>query len=70
MKTIKLKIIGMKCMGCVNTVQNVLSKIQGVKEIKVDLAANQAIIIAEDSVKAEDLIDAINKKTSYKAQNE
>jgi copper chaperone CopZ len=70
MKTIKLKVMDMKCMGCVNTVQNVLSKIKGINDIKVDLETKRAIITAEDSLKAEDLIDAINKNTNYKAQLE
>jgi len=70
MKTIKLKVMDMKCMGCVNTVQNVLSKIKGINDIKIDLAKKEAIIIADDSVKSEELVETINKNTNYKAQLE
>ncbi|MCR4421448.1 MAG: heavy-metal-associated domain-containing protein [Exilispira sp.] len=70
MKRIKLKITGMKCMGCVSDVQNALSKVLGVKNINVDLGKNEATVDIEDLVKPEDLEDAINKNTNFKAHIE
>lgn len=44
METEILKIEGMTCTGCVNSVKNVLQKIPGVKSADVSLEQNQATV--------------------------
>lgn len=44
MQTEVVKIKGMTCMGCVNSVKNVLEKIPGVNGADVSLEQKQAVI--------------------------
>lgn len=44
MQTEIIKIKGMTCMGCVNSVKNVLEKIPGVNVADVSLEQKQAVI--------------------------
>lgn len=44
MQTEIIKIKGMTCMGCVNSVKNVLEKIPGVNGADVSLEQKQAVI--------------------------
>ena len=41
MTTITLNVGGMSCMGCVNSVKNLLSAVPGVQTVEVDLAAGR-----------------------------
>ena len=42
MKSIQLNITGMKCGGCVNTVENILKNSDGVKNVSVNLLTKSA----------------------------
>ena len=44
METITLKIGGMSCMGCVNSVKRLLAPLPGVTRVEVDLAGGSAEI--------------------------
>ena len=44
MQTEVIKIEGMTCMGCVNSVKNVLEKVRGVDSVEVSLEKKQATI--------------------------
>lgn len=44
METITLKISGMTCMGCVNSVTRVLKSAQGVADARVTLDPAQAVV--------------------------
>ncbi len=44
MQSIQIKINGMTCMGCVNSVETVLEKISGVNSVDVSLDKALAII--------------------------
>jgi copper chaperone len=44
MQTENIKIDGMTCMGCVNSVKNVLEKIPGVRSADVSLEQKQVTI--------------------------
>ena len=44
MQTTTIKIDGLTCMGCVNSVKNVLKAISGVSNVEVSLDQAQAII--------------------------
>lgn len=41
MNTLSLSVTGMSCMGCVNSVKNLLSALPGVANIQIDLASGQ-----------------------------
>lgn len=41
MQTITLRVTGMSCMGCVNSVKNLLGAVSGVGRVEVDLAAGR-----------------------------
>jgi copper chaperone len=49
MQTEIIKIEGMTCMGCVNSVKNVLEKIPGVDSAEVSLDQKQATIQYDDA---------------------
>ena len=52
MKTEKLTVSNMKCMGCVNAVKTGLSSIQGVSKVEVELStAIVTVTYNDDSVK-------------------
>jgi copper chaperone len=41
MNTLNLTVTGMSCMGCVNSVKNLLSTLPAVSNIQVDLASGR-----------------------------
>ena len=51
METLILKVTGMSCMGCVNSVKNLLSAISGTGAIDIDLASGQ-VEVAYDPAQA------------------
>ena len=51
MQTEVIKVEGMTCMGCVNSVKNVLEKIPGVSNANVSLEQHQ-VTIEYDAAKA------------------
>lgn len=44
MNTLTLKVGGMTCMGCVNSVKKLLSAIDGVEQVEIDLASGRVEI--------------------------
>jgi copper chaperone CopZ len=42
--SVKLKVEGMTCGGCVASVENALGRVAGVRKVKVDLAAGTAVV--------------------------
>lgn len=60
MQTVTLKVTGMTCGGCVNSVTNVLKAIPGVKDVTVTLTPGEATIqYDEQLVLPSQLISAI-----------
>ncbi len=60
MKTVNIKIQGMSCSSCVGRVEKTLSKIPSVKEAKVSLATNSAIVHYDEKLGApQDLVNAV-----------
>ncbi len=45
METTVVKVNGMTCMGCVNSVKKVLAALEGVQSVDVALDKNQATIV-------------------------
>ena len=64
-ETIGLKITGMYCAGCVDTVEGALRKVDGVEEAIVNLTLEKATI--SGSVNSENLLSAV-EKTGYGAE--
>lgn len=60
-----LKISGMHCKGCVESVEQALTDIEGVHQVTVDLDENEATVMYEDDkAQAEDFKEAI-KSAGY-----
>lgn len=49
MQRITLRVSGMTCMGCVNSVKNLLGAVAGVRGVEVDLASGQATVDIDPS---------------------
>lgn len=60
-----LKIGGMHCAGCVNSIQNRLLKLDGVKKCEVNLASEKAIIEFEPTLTSIPKIENAIKSTGY-----
>lgn len=56
---------GMSCMSCASRVKGALKEIEGVGEIKVDLASKQVEIQADDTLSQETIRNVI-KNAGYK----
>lgn len=55
-----LQVTGMSCMGCVNSVKRLLSAVEGVQTIEVDLAKGLVSVEHTEQVAAETLRDTID----------
>ncbi len=51
MNTLTLNVSGMSCMGCVNSVKNLVGALPGVSGVQVDLASGR-VEVAHDSALA------------------
>lgn len=58
MKTVELNIEGMHCEGCVNRVNNVVSKIKGIETFSVSLEDKKITLI----LKSDDVINNVKEK--------
>jgi len=56
MVTITLKVGGMTCMGCVNSVKRLLSLVAGVSRVEVDLAGGFAEVDYDPAVTGPDAL--------------
>ena len=62
MQTEIIKVNGMTCMGCVNSVKNVLEKIPGVSSADVSLEQKQVTVAYDDmTTRADQLKNAIKE---------
>ncbi len=57
----KYHITGMSCAACAARINNAVSKIAGVKEVKVNLLTNSMLVTYEDNVTSKDIISAVEK---------
>ncbi|MDX5474450.1 MAG: heavy metal translocating P-type ATPase [Bacillaceae bacterium] len=62
-----LSINGMTCASCVNRVEKAISGVNGVEEVTVNLASNQAQVIGTQKLHTEDILNAV-KKIGYEAK--
>lgn len=62
MKELTVQIVGMNCGGCVNGIHSALTALDGVHNVRVDLAGNQAIVqLDEEQVSKAQIITAIEE---------
>ncbi len=60
-RTVKLAVSGMHCENCVAKVDKALRGVEGVKDVKVDLKAQTAMVtLASATVKSDALIKAVD----------
>jgi copper ion binding protein len=60
METLHLTVTGMSCMGCVNSVKNLLGAQPGVSQVHIDLASGQVDVeYAAEQVQPAQLRQAI-----------
>ncbi|MGV8813536.1 MAG: heavy-metal-associated domain-containing protein [Gelidibacter sp.] len=56
---------GMTCGGCVKTVEEALSQIEGVKAVSVSLSPPQAVIHADSAISTAQLQAVLSKAGNY-----
>ncbi len=61
MKEVELKIEGMTCMHCVNTVKRALQGVEGVSEVDVSLEEKRAYVRLEKEVPYQTLKKAVEE---------
>ncbi len=61
----KLKVNGMSCGSCVQTVEKVLKGVDGVTSVQVSMSPPEAIIEKADSVTLDQLNSALSKAGGY-----
>ena len=66
MKKIVMYIQGMHCASCASNIEKSLSKINGIKNIRVNVIMKKGYAEIEDNVKEEDIKNAV-KKAGYTA---
>lgn len=63
MSQIRLKVSGMKCGGCVGSIQDALRELKGVEEVSVSLEKGEVSVVFQDDVVTEsDIKQAILNK--------
>jgi len=65
MKKYNISIDGMHCASCGANVERSLKKVQGVKNVSVSVLMKRGTVEGEDSVKADQIKEAVSK-TGYK----
>lgn len=61
MKTINLKIYGIDCIACVNDIENILNKIDGVENAKVNYSTSLATIMLNKDIDLDSLYKELNR---------
>jgi len=67
-KQVQIRVVGMNCGHCVNSVKNIIQELDGIEKTDVSLKNMDATVIFDDSkVTVEAIIDNINSSNIYKA---
>ena len=66
MKSVTLKIQGMHCTGCAQTIEMLLGAEQGVKEADVSFESKSARIVYDAAVANENGLTAVIEKAGYR----
>lgn len=67
MKTTIIDIDGMSCMSCVSSIEKELYKVEGVKQVNIDLGTKQGIIKADDHLGIAEFKAAVENAGIYTA---
>ncbi len=67
-KVFVIDVEGMTCKVCPIAVKKAISQVKGVKWVKTSLKNRVAVVVAEDSVKEEEVLKAITRAGSYKGK--
>ena len=67
-KVFVIDVEGMTCKVCPIAVKKAISQVKGVKWVKTSLKNRVAVVVAEDSVKEEEVLRAITRAGSYKGK--
>ena len=59
MKELELKVEGMHCSGCENRIKNVISNIDGVKEVEANHETGIVKIVSKKEINIEEVKDKI-----------
>lgn len=59
-KMVTLNVTGMTCESCAGTVEKALKKVDGVKEVKIDLKNNKAMVTLASATTSASLIKAVS----------
>jgi copper chaperone CopZ len=66
MKTIVLKIEGMHCEGCADTIKALVEKAQGVRMATVSVESGEARVLFDPAAIGEDEIVAVVQRPGYR----
>lgn len=67
-KQVRIKVEGMNCGHCVNSVKNIIHELDGIEKADVSLQNMDATVVFDDSkVTVEAIIQNINSSNTYKA---
>ncbi|SCL44776.1 Copper chaperone CopZ [Micromonospora citrea] len=66
MNTATYKVTGMTCNGCANKVKNLLSELDGVDAVEVDLAAGRATLRASRGIDEARVVETL-EEAGYEA---
>lgn len=64
----EVKVDGMKCAGCANTVQERFTAINGVESVKIDLENKKAVLESQTEIDTE-MLNAALAETNYSVVN-
>ncbi len=70
MKTLKLKIDGMSCASCVNTVETSLNKTEGVNEARVNITNDTGTVTYDDTIISEDEVMKVIRDSGYEPRKD
>lgn len=67
-KQVHLRVDGMNCGHCVNSVMNIIQELDGIEKAEVSLQNSDATVSFDDSkISVQAIIENINSSTIYKA---
>ena len=68
LQNLELKIAGMTCAHCGNTVANAIKSLDAIQNLKVDYKTGRASVVFDDAkVSAENIVEAVNETEIYSA---
>lgn len=66
MQQVELKVEGITCMGCVSSLQRLLSTLPGVSEVRIDLASSMVKLNCEPEVLQTQAIQQALEDSGYR----